>query len=182
MLNQADNSLSMGDYTMRLLTTDKVAFEKMHYRVSQQKFIFQNFENCFSVFLLLHQNGGMFVCVMMHLCVCTTFVCLYACMYAGCLCKYVMVSFYVITFCVYDFVRFYISGFVCVYLGMWVRFMPLVSICAFMYNCVGMFMCLSVFVHFCLLCCGSNYFDQIFAASKFTFHGFCFELWTEADE
>ena len=114
MLNQADNSLSMGDYTMRLLTTDKVAFEKMHYRVSQQKFIFQNFENCFSVFLLLHQNGGMCVCVMMHLCVFTTFVCLYA----GCLCEYVMVSLYVITFCVYDFVRLSISGFVCVYLGM----------------------------------------------------------------
>ena len=117
MLNQADNSLSMGDYTMRLLTTDKVAFEKMHYRVSQQKFIFQNFENCFSVFLLLHQNGGMCVCVMMHLSVFTTFVCLcacmFVCMYAGCLCEYVMVSFYVITFCVNDFVRLYISGFVC---------------------------------------------------------------------
>ena len=99
MLNQADNSLSMGDYTMRLLTTDKVAFEKMHYRVSQQKFIFQNFENCFSVFLLLHQNGGMCVCVMMHLCVFTTFVCLCACMFV---CRMFM------RICDGKFVRYYI--------------------------------------------------------------------------
>ena len=99
MLNQADNSLSMGDYTMRLLTTDKVAFEKMHYRVSQQKFIFQNFENCFSVFLLLDQNGGMCVCVMMHLCVCTTFVCLYACMF---------VCMMFMRICDGKFVRYYI--------------------------------------------------------------------------
>ena len=125
-------------------------------------------------------------CVFVLWCICVFLlrlcVCVHACLYAGCLCEYVMVSLYVITFCVNDFVRLYISGFACVYLGMWVRFMPLVSICAFMYNCVGMFMCLSVFVHFCLLCCDSNYFDQIFAASIFTFHGFCFELWTEADK